>query len=96
MYGKDIPDDEKEEFVFVSKNWVTLNLISRHRLNCSIGRPRSREDLENYDIVIFLDVNSSDFTKELLNWIKEYYEAGGAIMMGGGWASFGGYHPVTN
>ena len=89
LMDKTTPADEKDKAAIINE-FATFRAIANYHLNYFIGKPPSLEELKKYDVVVFDDVDSDDFSKEELQRVKEFYNSGGAIVMIGGWASFGG------
>ena len=86
---KTTPTDENDKAAIIN-DFATFRALAKYNLNYFIGSPPALEELKKYDVVIFDDVDSDDFSKEELERVKEFYNSGGAMVMIGGWASFGG------
>jgi len=58
-------------------------------IDLSRGLPARKEDLEKFDVILLGDISRDEFTDIQLEYVKEFISEGGALLMMGGYHSFG-------
>ncbi len=62
---------------------------SQPGVDLSRGLPASRDDLDEFDVVVLGDVGREEFSGLQLEYLKDYVDAGGAVLVLGGYHAFG-------